>query len=215
MISSMTERTYHTELQSEAASFKPHSGGVITGTAAWSCPSNIAIVKYWGKREVQLPMNPSLSITLREAVTRTHLEYRFNPEIRKPGLTFRFGGREAPGFGQRTRIFLERITPFMPWLRHTVLRIDSENTFPHSSGIASSASAMGALAICLVAAEASIVRPEASGDLLDDPGVLKKASFLARLGSGSASRSLFPGLALWGKSDVWPGASDEYAIPAT
>ena len=211
----MTEPTYSNELKRQAGSFQPHSGGVLTGTTAWSCPSNIAIIKYWGKRDPQLPMNPSLSITLKEAVTRTHLEYRYDPGVREPELTFRFGGREAPGFGQRTRTFLERITPFMPWLRHTVLRIDSENTFPHSSGIASSASAMGALAICLVAAEASLVRPEASGDLLADPGVLKKASFLARLGSGSASRSLFPGLALWGKSDVWPGASDEYAIPVT
>ncbi len=77
---------------------------------------------------------------------------------------------------------------------------------PHSSGIASSASAMGALALCLLSMEEQI-----TGHPSSDP--MKKASFLARLGSGSASRSLHPGFALWGYSKAWPGSSDEFAIP--
>jgi diphosphomevalonate decarboxylase len=259
----MTETTYSSRLQSQAKNFTPRSGGVLTGMTSWVCPSNIAIIKYWGKREVQLPMNPSLSITLQEAVTRTRLEYRYDPSLRDPGLVFRFGdderrsGRQddsseaggadsavqgegtrsatgkddsavpgegtrsatgkddSAGFGRRIQRYLAQVMPYVPWLQHTELFIHSENTFPHSSGIASSASAMGALALCLVAVEAAIGEPEPAVDLLSDPEVLQKASFLARLGSGSAARSLFPGLALWGWSDYRPGSSDEYAVPVT
>jgi diphosphomevalonate decarboxylase len=95
----------------------------------------------------------------------------------------------------------------LPYLQHTDLQIDSANTFPHSSGIASSASAMGALAMCLVTIEESITGSA------DPESVLQKASFIARLGSGSASRSVFPSFALWGATDSWTGSSNEYAIP--
>ncbi len=96
----------------------------------------------------------------------------------------------------------------MPFLKHTRLEIDSKNSFPHSSGIASSASAMAALAMCLVNMEEKI-----TGIVQKDP--LKKGSFLARLGSGSASRSMYPKFALWGATDEWPGSVDEFAIPVT
>jgi diphosphomevalonate decarboxylase len=95
----------------------------------------------------------------------------------------------------------------MPVLDHTTLQIDSENTFPHSSGIASSASAMGALAMCLTEMEARILGHR------HPVSVARKASFVARLGSGSACRSLFPGFSLWGASPQWEGSSNEYAIP--
>jgi diphosphomevalonate decarboxylase len=160
-------------------------------------------------------MNPSLSITLKEAVTKTRLEYEYDPGRKQTRLDFRFEGREAPAFRERISRFIRLIEPYLPWLPNTSMKIDSENTFPHSSGIASSASAMGALALCLIQAEADIAGPvEKTGNI---PGAesLQKASFIARLGSGSASRSIHPGLALWGKSGHWPGSSDEFSIPVT
>ncbi|MCK4750004.1 MAG: hypothetical protein KAT15_23275, partial [Bacteroidales bacterium] len=183
----------------------PASGGLVE----WSCPSNIAIVKYWGKKPLQVPLNPSLSLTLQEARTSMRVEYRYDPENADPGFRFTFEGKESPAFGERIRQLIRSLEPFMPFLAWTSLTIDSEITFPHSSGIASSASAMGALAMCLVTMDEKI---KGRGD---PENRFKKASFMARLGSGSASRSIHPGFALWGVSEAWPGSNDEYALPVT
>jgi len=176
------------------------------GVVEWSCPSNIAIVKYWGKRPVQIPMNPSLSLTLQKALTTTRVEYTHDSKINQPEIRFRFEGKEAPAFEQRITTFLSNLTFRLPMLAHTNLVIHSSNTFPHSSGIASSASAFGALAMCLVNMEEFLNGP------VEKTEFLKKASTIARLGSGSASRSIYPGFALWGASEDWPGSSNEYAI---
>jgi len=175
----------------------------------WSCPSNIALIKYWGKKEVQLPMNPSLSMTLKEARTITRLSFDYDPGQTECKLHFRFEGKEAPAFEDRIKGFVKRIEALIPVLKGCTLEIDSENTFPHSSGIASSASAMGALALCLVEMEELIVAPANQGDFW------QKASQIARLGSGSAARSVYPQFTLWGKAEHWEGSSDEYAIPFT
>jgi diphosphomevalonate decarboxylase len=174
---------------------------------AWTCPSNIALIKYWGKRDVQIPMNPSLSLTLREARTTTRIGFTYDPAAQTSLLSFRFEGRESPAFEKRIRTYIKGMESLVPVLKFCSLEIDSENTFPHSSGIASSASAMGALALCLVQLETHI-----TGNT-DPERFWQKASLMARLGSGSASRSIFPGFSLWGSSDSWEGSSDEYAIP--
>jgi len=179
------------------------------GKTGWSCPSNIAIVKYWGKKIFQIPTNPSLSMTLQEARTLTRVEYDYDPKRSRREISFRFEGREVPAFEERITSYISRMQAYIPCLSHTSLKIDSRNTFPHSSGIASSASSMGALAMCLVTLEQEINRGTTPGDLL------RKASFIARLGSGSAARSVYPRLALWGKSDSWTGSSDEFAVPVT
>lgn len=177
------------------------------GAIKWSCPSNIAIVKYWGKRPIQLPRNPSLSLTLSKALTRTEVNYNYDPST-TGDVSFLFEGKEHPAFHLRINEYLRKLYVHLPWLEHTSMLIKSENTFPHSSGIASSASAMGALASCLVSMEEEI-----TGTGVENPKNL--ASFLARLGSGSASRSLYPGFALWGRSSAWAGSSDEFAIPVS
>lgn len=203
----MMEQSYEKTLRHKAASFRasshPHSAGLV----GWSCPSNIAIVKYWGKKAGQVPMNPSLSLTLKEARTSTYMEYIFDPETTLPEIQFQFEGEKAPVFEDRVRSFIRSIEPFVPAIAHTTLRIESHNTFPHSSGIASSASSMGALAMCLVQIDNLVCNTE------DADEVLRKASFIARLGSGSASRSIYPQFVIWGASDDWDGSSDEYAIP--
>lgn len=173
----------------------------------WSCPSNIALIKYWGKRPVQIPMNPSLSMTLNEARTKTRLEFDYNPANHNPTVGFLFEGKKTPAFEDRIIKFIKSIDTLIPSLAHTTIHIESENTFPHSSGIASSASSMGALALCLVQMEEKIMGPFPPGKFL------QKASFIARLGSGSASRSVYPYFAVWGATENWAGSNDEYAFP--
>ena len=180
-----------------------------SGSIGWSCPSNIALIKYWGKRDFQIPMNPSISMTLMEARTHTTLNYAYHPESHGRKLKFRFHGKEAPEFEARIHKFMDDITPLIPALSHTSLEIESENTFPHSSGIASSASAMGALALCLVQFQEEVAEP------LEQDHFWQKASQIARMGSGSASRSIYPRFVLWGATEGWDRSSDQYATPLT
>ena len=63
----------------------------------WQSPSNIALIKYWGKRDFQLPQNPSLSFTLKKSYTETEVEFQFKNE---KGISsdFFFEGKEKPEF---------------------------------------------------------------------------------------------------------------------
>lgn len=188
-------------------SSKPPEPGSIT----WRSPSNIAIIKYWGKHGVQLPRNPSLSLTLAASCTDTQLEYAFKDEADSGqiDLDFYFHQKEHETFKARTTAFLESIAPVYPFLKQLKLTVHTGNSFPHSAGIASSASAMAALALCLCSLEDKLF-----GTLQDPAEFDRKASYLARLGSGSACRSIFPYAAVWGETALVPGSSDEFAVPA-
>lgn len=171
------------------------------GSFKWQCPSNIALIKYWGKHGNQLPCNPSISYTLDKAHTITQLNYEKGSDLR-----FLFEGKAAPAFSGRIEKFLNQLSEKeMPFLKNFALEIESENSFPHSSGIASSASGMGALALCLVSME------EKLGFLKED--FFQRASHIARLGSGSACRSVFGKMALWGQTDSVMDSSDSFALP--
>ena len=178
------------------------------GKQCWQAPSNIALVKYWGKYGLQLPKNPSLSFTLQTSVTTTEISYK--PADKKtPGVSFQFlfEGETRTDFHPKLKVFFERILPYQPFLKRLDLTISSSNTFPHSSGIASSASAYAALAAALVSIEQSCF-PDS------DPSYWEqKRSFLARLGSGSAARSLQGPMMLWGEHPAFTGSSNEFAIP--
>ncbi len=183
--------------------------GVAGDTVEWQSPSNLAIIKYWGKHGRQLPRNPSISFTLQNAHTHTRLHYQPRREASgEIALEFRFDGVPHPPFGKKVRDFLKSILPFFPFLAQLHLHIDSSNSFPHSAGIASSASAMSALALCLCSLEQKLF-----GTLLSQNEFLQKASYIARLGSGSACRSVYPVMGLWGTATQVAAASDEYAIP--
>ncbi|MBX2891781.1 MAG: diphosphomevalonate decarboxylase [Saprospiraceae bacterium] len=180
------------------------------GNITWRSPSNIAIVKYWGKHGRQLPRNPSLSLTLAASCTDTQLEYAFDEALPGAGidLAFYFHQAENEAFRAKTLAFLESLLPVYPFLKQLKLTVRTGNSFPHSAGIASSASAMSALALCLCSLEDRLF-----GTLQDAAAFDRKASYLARLGSGSACRSIFPHAALWGHTSLVPDASDEYAVP--
>lgn len=182
---------------------------VEPGSISWRSPSNIALIKYWGKHGRQLPQNPSISFTLDQAFSETTLEY-----IPKVGadqgivVDFLFEGKENEAFQQKIKKYLESITDIFPFLRQFNLKIRSSNSFPHSAGIASSASGMSALALCLCSLEYELF-----GTLEDDQAFRQKASYVARLGSGSACRSIYAKTAIWGETPAVEATSALYAIP--
>ncbi len=172
----------------------------------WQSPSNIALIKYWGKEKNQIPKNPSISFTLSKCLTTTSVQ--FEPRVDKSSTysyAFYFENKETPSFLPKIEAFFERIVPYVPYLKTHHMVIHSENSFPHSSGIASSASAMSALALCLL-------EPEKENSDKGEDYFNQKASFLARLGSGSASRSVQGPAVVWGKSDFFRESTDLYGI---
>ena len=180
---------------------------IAPGAVRWRSPSNIALVKYWGKHGNQLPQNPSVSLTLDAAATDTTLHFAPRKRLGKGiDLTLYFDGQEREDFAIRTRKFFESLLPVYPFLRQLSFRVETMNSFPHSAGIASSASGMSALALCLVTLERKLF-----ADCTDE-AFLRKSSYLARLGSGSAARSVYGTAAAWGASTAVPESSDEYAV---
>ena len=177
------------------------------GSYTWKTPSNIALVKYWGKRDPQLPENPSISFTLNNCHTITTLAFQ-KKEVLDDKFSFDiiFEGEKKEAFKPKIQKFFERIEVYMPFLKAYHFTISSENSFPHSSGIASSASGMSALAMCLISLEKDLATNT-------EEYFYKKASFLARLGSGSACRSVKGELVVWGEHDEIPGSSDLFGVP--
>jgi len=170
-------------------------------TIEYRAPSNIAFIKYWGKYGRQYPMNPSLSMSLSNCYTQTKINYI--ADSKSPGLkNLKFENKPNELFFKKIKKFTESIIDILPTLKTLEFEIESYNSFPHSTGIASSASSMAALACCLVEVELG----KSSGDDFD-----KLASIVARLGSGSACRSIFDDYAHWGETKTGSG-SNEYAI---
>ena len=177
------------------------------GVVTYSSPSNIALVKYWGKRENQIPANPSISFTLAACATKTKVHFKkregSNGEF---SFDFLFEGQEKEEFKPKINTFLKRIQVYLPFLKDYHFVINTSNTFPHSSGIASSASGMSALALCFMEMERSFVKN------MTVEYFNRKVSFLSRLGSGSACRSIEGPLVQWGESKVIKGSSNFYGI---
>ena len=174
---------------------------------SWISHPNIALVKYWGKRGLQLPANPSLSFTLSKSVTETQLQV-FNKGENSDDLLFFFDGNERSDFKLRISNYLLKLADDIPFLNNYSFVIHSKNNFPHSSGIASSASFMSSLAMCIADFEYDYLNIDFEENIF-----LKRASYLARLGSGSACRSVYAGYSLWGAVASLPHSSDEHAIP--
>ncbi len=141
-------------------------------------PSNIALSKYWGKRDaaLNLPLNSSLSISLGKMGTTTRIapseEDRLN-----------FNGAELePGEPAATKIW--RFVDLFCGAERPPLRIETSNTIPTAAGLASSASGFAALTLALDGAFQTAL-PKT------------QLSMLARFGSGSATRSFWHGFVRW------------------
>lgn len=181
------------------------------GFFTWKTPSNIALVKYWGKKEDQIPKNTSISFTLDACHTITTFSYIKNVtsslvEKSHPIFDIYFEGKKKEDFKPKITTFFKRIATYCPYLKDFDFKIESENSFPHSSGIASSASGMSALALGIMSLERSLTAE------MSDEYFYKKASFLARLGSGSACRSVKGEVVVWGAHDEIEGSSDLYGV---
>jgi len=180
-----------------------------SGQTQWISPSNLALIKYWGKYGRQLPRNPSISFTLDTAATTTKLSYRTKEKSSDTiVLDFKFDGSPNEAFRVKLIKFLTNITDIFPFLKELEFTVESSNSFPHSAGIASSASSMSALALCLCTVEKEIF-----GTLTSESEFYQKASYVSRLGSGSACRSVYDTMAVWGETSEVPGSSNLYAVP--
>ncbi len=186
---------------------KSYSNFPNSGLVTWKAPSNIALVKYWGKKPVQIPANPSVSFTLDTCATTTTMSFEKKKEEENFSFDLLFEGKPKEDFKPKIQSFFERVEKYLPFLKHYHFQIETSNSFPHSSGIASSASGMAALSMCLMDIEKQL-NPEIEEDLF-----YAKASFLARLGSGSACRSVKGDLVQWGAHQNISNSSDEFGVP--
>ncbi|WP_022706305.1 diphosphomevalonate decarboxylase [Paracoccus zeaxanthinifaciens] len=158
-------------------------------------PSNIALSKYWGKRDAarNLPLNSSVSISLANWGSHTrvegsgtgHDEVHHNGTLLDPGDAF---ARRALAFADLFR-----------GGRHLPLRITTQNSIPTAAGLASSASGFAALTRALAGA---------FGLDLDDTDL----SRIARIGSGSAARSIWHGFVRWNRGEAEDG-HDSHGVP--
>ena len=192
--------------------FTTITNAIEKGNFQWSAPSNIALVKYWGKKDQQLPANPSISFTLNNCKTITKLAFakkhfdKLSVTNNRFSFELLFEGKPKEEFKAKIQKFFERIEKYCPYLKDYHFTIDTENTFPHSSGIASSASGMAALAMNIMSLEKAI-NPSITDDYF-----YQKASFLARLGSGSACRSVKGSVVVWGNHAEIEGSSDLFGV---
>ncbi len=157
--------------------------------------SNIALIKYWGKRDItfNLPATGSISVTLDGLATTTTVEFDEGCESDEILLN----GAPAGDAGARVTKFLDLVRAKYGVSAHA--RVETHNDFPTGAGLASSASGFAALALaCNEALSLGLPTPALSA--------------LARRGSGSAARSLLGGFA-----EMLPGTSpdgaDAYAVP--
>ncbi|MCI4357672.1 MAG: diphosphomevalonate decarboxylase [Thermoplasmata archaeon] len=171
-------------------------GKVVGRSATYEAGPNIALVKYWGVRDptLVLPYNSSLSVTLGRFRTRTTVS--FEPVLVRDEFTLNGAPIEGTPRDDVVR-FLDRVRNLSH--RSERARVRSSNNFPTASGLASSASGFAALAGAASAAAGLRPTPRA-------------LSQLARLGSGSASRSVFGGFVEWRAGSRADGA-DCYAAP--
>lgn len=164
------------------------------GRATAKAHANIALVKYWGKRDLplNLPSAGSLSMTLAGLTTTTTVTFCAEERDRLV-----LDGHEAAGP-------LAKALPVLSAIRaraglEAPALVESSNDFPTGAGLASSASGLAALTVAAAAAAGLDLAPE-------------ELSRIARLGSGSACRSIFGGFAEWRAGEAADGA-DSHAVP--
>jgi len=148
--------------------------------------ANIALIKYWGKKDktLNIPFNSSLSVTLDKLFTITSVE--FNKDLSNDIFVI---NDSIQSDSEHSKLSL-----FLDLVRNRAginfkAKVISENNFPTASGLASSSSGFAALALAATKAAGLNLSP-------------KELSILARKGSGSASRSVYGGFVMWEKGEA-------------
>ena len=162
-------------------------------------PANIALIKYWGKKDagLRIPTNSSISMNLSGAYTTTTVEFSDNYNC--DTVTF-LGEDFSEEEKQKVIIHLDRIRKIANSSLYA--RVLTKNSFPRGAGIASSASGFAALTIAACAA-ISLSLSE------------KELTVVARLGSGSACRSIPNGFVKWVTGDTSQQSIAYTLYPAT
>ncbi len=166
----------------------------MKATAAAS--PNLAIIKYWGKRDelLKLPYHDSISVTLDKSL-RSITTVEFSPTNKEDTMTL--DGKAADEKEKKNiRLVLDYIRSKAK--KELKATIKSENNFPKASGMASSSSGYAALAV-------------AASKALDLQLTQQELSIAARIGSGSACRSVIGGFVQWKKGNEKDG-SDSHAL---
>jgi diphosphomevalonate decarboxylase len=168
----------------------------IRPAVTYDAPSNIALVKYWGVRDLgrALPYNSSISVTLDRLRSRTTV--RFDASLGSDSVELN-GAPATAGARDGVVRFLDRVRALAGTSDRATVR--SANNFPAATGLASSASGFAALTGAASLAAGLRLSPRA-------------LSRLARFGSGSASRSVFGGFVEW-QAGTRPDGRDCYARP--
>lgn len=148
-------------------------------------PSNIAFIKYWGKKDevLRLPENGSISMNLSNLLTTTTVEFSSN--YKKDEITI--NGVQEENEGSRAIKHLDRIRKLANINQKA--KVVTTNNFPTGTGLSSSASGFAAL---------TVAGAKAAGLNLTE----KELSILARQGSGSACRSIPDGFVEWLDADT-------------
>lgn len=168
-------------------------------------PSNIAFVKYWGRKdeELRLPENGSISMNLSDLQTTTTVE--FSPRLKQDVIVLRHSGKlegrtqnlqvfRDSGQARVTSLEIQRVIKHLDRIRKLArinhkAKVVTRNNFPTGTGLSSSASGFAAL---------TVAGAKATGLNLSE----KELSILARQGSGSACRSIPDGIVEWLDGDT-------------
>lgn len=161
--------------------------------------ANIALTKYWGKKndELKTPWNSNTSVTLEGLETTTTVEFSENYKEDKFILDekeYKVGQEEYTEVKEHLDIIRKKANS------NLYAKVVSKNDFPTAAGFASSASGLAAL---------TFAATKAIGLELDT----KELSIIARMGSGSASRSLIDGFAIWHSSETSEGSFAQQIAP--
>lgn len=158
-----------------------------------TAPVNMAVIKYWGKRDEKLilPLNDSLSLTLNQENLKSHTSVFISSDLKEDELWL--NGKKQDISKERIQNVFVEIHRRATKNQNLLARIVSVNNFPTAAGLASSASGY----CCLVFTMAQAY------------GVQGDLSVIARIGSGSACRSMFGGYAKWIKGEVEDGTDSK------
>jgi diphosphomevalonate decarboxylase len=167
------------------------------GKTTVKASSDIALVKYWGKKDeiLRLPENGSISMILSGLDTVTTVE--FDEKLKQDEVIIQ--GESEEGEAGRVVKHLERIRDLAG--QKTFAKVVSQNTFPKGTGLSSSGSGFAAL---------TIAATKAIGMELSE----KEMSILARQGSGTACRCVCGGIVEWKDGDTSETSYSESIFPA-